>query len=185
MSPDVAALSAIGALQQVVTRATGNPASALRFVAPASAHVTMHFLGEVELALVARLPDALGESISIAPFDLAHGPPVVSPSRGLPRVIWLPVTSGVDALAAVHRHLVEPLRLAGITIESRPFAAHLTLARVRERDQRRARGLGASLSLVRSPPVSWRVHHVTLFESDLSAGAPRYTARHRIALRPK
>ncbi|HKV99114.1 MAG TPA: 2'-5' RNA ligase family protein, partial [Vicinamibacterales bacterium] len=63
-----------------------------------------------------------------------------------------------------------------------PFTPHLTIARVREREARRARTLGARLGDLRAAAIGWRVDHVTLFRSDLSGPTPRYEALHTISL---
>ena len=155
---------------------------ALRVVAAASAHLTVHFLGEVEAARVPSLVIALESTVPIAAFDLALGAPEVSPLTGPPRVVWMPVTAGADPLTQVHHTLGERLTRAGVAIESRPFRPHLTIARVREREQRRARSLGARLPAVRAEAIGWRIDHVTLFRSDLSGPTPKYDAVHTIAL---
>ena len=94
----------------------------------------------------------------------------------------MPVTTGAERLSEVHRTLGDRIAREGIAIERRPFTPHLTIARVREREQRRARALGGRLRDLRPAPIGWRVDHVTLFRSDLSGPTPRYEALHTITL---
>jgi len=182
VSPDAAARGRIDALHVQVGRAAGDAAPALRWVAPAVAHLTVHFLGEIETTRVSPLLAALESAVPVELFDLTLGSPEVSPRKGRPRVIWMPVVSGVEPLTQVHRTLGERLARAGVAIEPRPFAPHLTIARVRDREQRRARLLGARLRDLRPPPIGWQVDHVTLFRSDLSGPTPKYDALHTVAL---
>jgi 2'-5' RNA ligase len=181
VSPDAPARADIDALHADVERAAGDAAPALRWVAAAAAHLTVHFLGEVDAGRVPALVTVLGSTVPIPGFDLGLGPPEVSPRRGPPRVVWMRVTTGAEPLANVHRTLGERITREGIALEGRPFTPHLTLARVRNREARRAQPLGGRLGDLRVATIGWRVDHVTLFRSDLSGPTPRYDALHTIS----
>ena len=90
---------------------------------------------------------------------------------------------GREELVAIHRELGRRLTAAGAAIEERPFTPHLTLARVRDGEQPRARRVAQRLALVPVPAIRWRLNEVTLYHSDLSGAAPRYEAVHHVALR--
>lgn len=182
VSPDAAARLRIDALRADVERAAGDAAPALRWVAAAVAHLTVHFLGEVDAERLPALVASLESAVPCAAADLMLGSPQVSPASGPPRVVWMPVTTGAGRLAEVHRTLGERLTREGITIERRPFTPHLTIARVRDREQRRARALGGRLRDLHVASIGWHVDHVTLFRSDLSGPTPRYEALHTITL---
>jgi 2'-5' RNA ligase len=182
VSPDGPARGRIDALHAELERAAGDAATALRWVASAAAHLTVQFLGEIDAARVPPLLTALDAVVPIDVFDLVLGSPEVSPASGPPRVVWMPVTTGAGPLTQVHRSLGERIARTGVAIESRPFNPHLTIARVRDREQRRARSLGGRLRDLRVEPIGWRVDHVTLFRSDLSGPAPKYEALHAVAL---
>jgi RNA 2',3'-cyclic 3'-phosphodiesterase len=182
VSPDAPARLRIDALRADVERAAGDAAPALRWVEAAVAHLTVHFLGEVDSGRLPVLVTSLESAVPGPAIDLTLGPPEVSPASGPPRVVWMPVTTGAERLAEVHRTLGERLAREGIAIERRPFRPHLTIARVRDREQRRARALGGRLRDLRLASIGWRVDHVTLFQSDLSGPTPRYEALHTVTL---
>jgi RNA 2',3'-cyclic 3'-phosphodiesterase len=98
-------------------------------------------------------------------------------------VFWVSLEDGRDEMTAIHGELGRRLNAAGIAIESRPFSPHLTLARVRDNEQRRARNVAQRLTDVQVPRIRWRVDQVTLYHSDLSGSAPRYEAVHHVPLR--
>ena len=98
-------------------------------------------------------------------------------------MFWVSIEEGRDETTAIHGELARRLNAAGIAIESRPFSPHLTLARVRDNEQRRARNVAHRLTDVQMPRVRWRVDHVTLYHSDLSGPAPRYEAVQQVLLR--
>jgi RNA 2',3'-cyclic 3'-phosphodiesterase len=94
-------------------------------------HFTLKFLGDgsedqVE-ALSRQLTEALAEQVAIpvALEGLGSFPP-----KGKPRVLWIGVTSGSDALTELARRLDQTCHAAGFALEDRPFHAHLTLARI-------------------------------------------------------
>jgi 2'-5' RNA ligase len=180
VDPDEAARARLEALRADLERAAGEAAAALRWVTASVAHITLHFLGEVESAAADRLVSALEVAVPAAPFEVALGAPEVFPASGPPRVVWLPAERGGAELAALHGVLGGRLREAGLVVEQRPFTPHLTLARVR--DQRRARPLAARFRDLHPAPIHWRVDRATLFQSDLSGRSPQYRALHVIGL---
>lgn len=104
----------------------------VRFVDPASMHLTLAFLGELDDE---RLKLA-HEATAIAarehePFELAvDGLGVFGPRRA-PRVIWAGVSGATDRLLAVQRRLTDELIARGFPPEERAYSPHLTLARLK------------------------------------------------------
>jgi RNA 2',3'-cyclic 3'-phosphodiesterase len=107
----------------------------VRFVEPASLHLTLAFLGDLdeaqlELATQATAAAAAAAQVS-APFALnvaglgSFGPPHA------PRVIWAGVGGNLRALTETQRALADELAARGFAREERPFAPHLTLARLK------------------------------------------------------
>ncbi|MFI5177165.1 MAG: RNA 2',3'-cyclic phosphodiesterase [Vicinamibacterales bacterium] len=180
VDPDEAARERLDALRTSLEQAAGEASSALRWVTAAVAHITLHFLGEVDRARLERLVAALGSAVPSMPFDVALGAPEVFPVSGPPRVVWMAVERGRTELAALHRETGARLEQAGFAVERRPYTPHLTLARVR--DRRRAGPLAVRLRDGHAAPVGWRVDRATLFESDLSGRAPCYRSLHVIGL---
>jgi 2'-5' RNA ligase len=138
-------------------------------------HLTMRFLGEVS--------EAQGEPIRQLVERLAAGSPTVTmslrefgafPSAGSPRVVWVGVEQGREALTHLADQLEHGCRALGFPAEERPFAAHITLGRVRS--PRGRRELSESLArLTWEAPPPWDARALTLFESVLSSSGPRYT----------
>jgi 2'-5' RNA ligase len=104
----------------------------LTLVAPASAHITIKFLGEVPEA---RLPQisTLIRGVHGAPFDIAITG-IGCNSRVKPRVIW-GIVKDRGECADIARQVDEILAPLGFPRENRPFRPHITLARVRECDE--------------------------------------------------
>ena len=111
----------------------------LKWVAPAALHLTLRFIGEVDAARGARVTAALEPPLAVAPFDVLFAGVGAFPPRGAPRVIWAGVARGAERLTSLADAVERRVREAGEPAEARPFAAHLTLARARDRG-RPARG---------------------------------------------
>ena len=65
--------------------------------------------------------------------------------------------------------------------EERPFAAHLTIGRVRS-PRGRADLVRAIRTVSWTPPAAWPVTALTLYQSVLSSQGPTYTALAEVAL---
>ena len=139
------------------------------------AHLTLKFLGNVPAAgpdgieAVAR---ALAD-VRFAPFALQLAGGGFFPGAARPRVIWAGVREGAEACRALARAVDAALVPLGFAPEEKPFAAHLTLARVRE--ARRGDDWPAALALLEGaqwPPVA--VASLTLWRSILGASGARH-----------
>ncbi|HAF11980.1 MAG TPA: RNA 2',3'-cyclic phosphodiesterase [Chloroflexi bacterium] len=103
---------------------------AVRRVQPELMHVTLAFLGWTpDEQLDAAVDAARAAAAGAAAFDLAFGGVGRFPASGRPRVVWLGVGLGADALAALAGSVTGQLRRHRIAFDDRPFEPHLTLAR--------------------------------------------------------
>ena len=141
-------------------------------MAEANLHVTLKFLGQIEAARVAPIAEAIGAvAARTAAFELGVRALGAFPTPARPRVVWvgLEPTAPLAALAA---DVDATLGTLGIARESRPFAAHVTLGRVRE--TRRNPALAAALA---RPADCGRlpVTRLSLMRSELHPRGARYT----------
>jgi 2'-5' RNA ligase len=105
----------------------------VRWVQPDGIHLTLKFLGEVDAARVADLEAALARQVAHhAPcrFQVAEVGAFPNPDRA--RVLWVGLREGGRSLATLQEGIEEALEGVGFPRERRPFAAHLTIGRVRD-----------------------------------------------------
>jgi 2'-5' RNA ligase len=145
------------------------------WVPPENLHVTLKFLGAVEeerLALVGRRLEAVASRARR--FELAIAGLGAFPAVSRPRVLWAGISAGGETLASLAAAVDEALEALGFAREARPFAAHVTLGRVRapRRDPVLAEALAAGLQRRFGRLV---VDRLTLMRSDLSPHGARYT----------
>ena len=157
------------------------PAGAgLRWLDPASYHMTLAFLGQVADARLEALLAAARGGLREAPASQAAlGELVWLPQSSRPRVLAVMVR-GDERLLATHAALCQALARAGFALERRPLLPHITLARCQRRPPerrppgRRPPDLRELAGAWRSGGAAWPVAAVTLFESRLLPGGARY-----------
>ena len=147
----------------------------LRWVRPEGIHVTLKFLGGVEPSRVETIRAALLSTIE--PFDLRLQPASVGGFGGERlRVVWVGLEGDVEGLTALAGRVEAALEPLGFSRERRPFAAHLTIARVRDETPSGERRQLASLIERYQPPrlSATRFRRVSLMQSHLGPKGPRY-----------
>ena len=148
-------------------------ATDVAWIAPSNLHVTLKFLGQVEPERVVALGDALRAAVAaeraceVAVRGLGAFP---SPSR--PRVLWAGLDDPTRTLGRLAERVDACCAELGFPRESRAFAAHVTLGRVRE--PRRQPALAPALA--RGADFgALRVDRVSLMRSELSPRGARYS----------
>ena len=154
------------------------------WVPPENFHITLKFLGAIEEARVAAVVEALQVAIAgHRAFTLEIRGLGAFPSPTRPRVLWAGVDEGRAALARLGAAVEDGMAGLGFEREERPFAPHVTLARVRE--PRRAPALAGALAEAATQPFGKPgIDHVALMRSHLSPRGARYTALTSMPLTP-
>lgn len=107
-------------------------ADRFRWVSPNHLHLTLQFLGNITTSAVTEAVEAAqAAAVSDTPFTIAFTGLGAFPSMAAPRVVWLGVTRGAERLTALAESLARALRARRLSLDARPFAPHLTLARAR------------------------------------------------------
>ena len=104
------------------------PPRGVRPVRPGQLHLTLHFLGDVEDAAHAALPEALGR-VTHAAFSIAIHGTGVFPPHGRPTVLWAGLAES-EGLVELHAAIGAAVESCGLEVEHRPYVPHVTLARL-------------------------------------------------------
>ena len=149
----------------------------LRWVRPENIHITLKFLGETPAERQPQIEDALRAAAEgVAPHELTLGELGKFGGRQNPRVLWVDVRGDVDALKALHKRVDAGVAPLGFATDERPFAAHLTLARVpQDLAKKVARPLAEAIDAVKVPDPPIPVRQVVLMRSQLRREGPLYT----------
>lgn len=146
-------------------------ASKVSWVRPELAHVTLKFLGEVDEEKVGAIVQAM-RAAARGSFTMQGGAGGFFPATGAPRVVWVGLRQGGEECAAYFEQLDGGLAKAGFVAESKPFSAHLTVARVKAA-MRSDDWPGLLIDLKRDWPV-FTVSHAVLWQSVLKSSGPEY-----------
>jgi len=104
----------------------------VKWVRPASLHITLRFLGYLSPEEVEKASKALEKVAQIfSPFTIQLEDYGTFPERGRPRVIWVGISQGKDQLAQISQQLEKELKKFNFPPADKPFAPHLTLGRIK------------------------------------------------------
>jgi 2'-5' RNA ligase len=155
----------------------------LSWVQPASIHLTIKFLGDMDESVIEPMSAAIAQmmeghrTIQIPLERLG-----VFPRPQQPRVLWVGPSASWDQgdeakrLAELHRAVEECCRSFGFAPEDRPLSPHLTLARIKQGE--REFGQVLVRSAVMDKPVgigTLLIASLVLMKSDLRPTGPVYT----------
>lgn len=149
--------------------------SAVRPVEAESLHVTLRFLGVVEAGLFEGLHGAMARAAAgTGPLTMRFAGLGAYPDARRARVVWVGLAQA-EALRGIVARLRPALDALGFAPESRPWEAHVTLARVKARPPAELGAMLAEHAATDFGPVA--AASVELMTSELT----RQGAVHRVA----
>jgi RNA 2',3'-cyclic 3'-phosphodiesterase len=148
-----------------------------RWTPAANLHLTIRFLGHLDVAVAEAIADRLSDA-DLPGFELALGHAGAFKRGRLARVVWLGLRTGDKEAGGLAAAVEAECQRAGLEGEARAFHPHLTLARARARD-------GAALPELPDAPRGdgWRAGELILYRSRLGRGGSVYEALRSISLR--
>jgi 2'-5' RNA ligase len=150
------------------------PGARASWARPEGLHITLKFIGEVEVTRVEALSRAAGAAVEgFKPFRLSIEEPGTFPPRGAARVLWLGVKDPGAQLAQLQRRLEQGCEAAGFAPEPRAFKPHLTVARLRT--PKDAHALSEAHRHAPFGPFHLDVTELLVIRSQLGPGGSRYT----------
>jgi 2'-5' RNA ligase len=161
----------------------GHSAPGVKWTDPASMHITLLFLGEVEELDVVPICRIVAEQCARLPrFALEVKGLGAFPTSRRPKILWAGLTEGVEELKRIHAALEPPLLERGCyRREDRAYSPHLTLGRLTQED--RAGAWGPILA----KHADWQggttpVEEVLIMRSELGRAGPVYSVMGRAPL---
>ncbi len=128
-------------------------------------HLTLVFFGEVDEVrrrCVEQVCDGVRAREIVLPLDRIR-------SRARVGVLWIEPAAMPTAMTDLVRELGLSLQQCRFEPETRPYRAHVTLARAMRR----------RLAPISPTPIVWRAHEFCLVKSILEPGGARYEIRRR------
>jgi len=155
----------------------------VKWVEKSNIHLTLKFLGEIDEKKRDAVKAALDEiAKDFTPFEIALKDIGAFPDIDFPRVIWTGLDKGAKESTELAARIDEKLSKIGLEKETRPFAAHLTLGRVRSGKNKAA--LREKVTSHKSQVTSSQlVSSLILFQSKLTPAGSIYTKLHEAEFR--
>ncbi len=151
------------------------PLAKIHWSPVANLHITTKFIGEWPEARLEEMKRAIEGIRRPGAFEIAIRGFGWFPNERHPRVLWAGIEGG-EALAALARATEQAVSAVGVAAEERPYAPHLTLARVREATSLDALRSAVAKHVEQKPTAGADIgaFRVTEFFLYLSAGG-KYT----------
>lgn len=148
-----------------------------KWVVPENIHLTLKFLGNIGTDTIPNIRDVMQEAVLYtAPFKLGVSGVGVFPNTQRTQIIWAGVNGDMANLIDLQKNIDTGLEKLGFTPESRPFTAHLTLARMRDEASLSERETAGRLANTIQFEVSeFQVESINLVKSELKREGPIYT----------
>jgi 2'-5' RNA ligase len=178
---DAPVLASVVKLQRQIKDKMTN-GNGLKWVVPQLMHLTLKFLGEVDESRIEEITDAIAIVClekKIFEFELS-----VIGTFGRPaKVLWLGSAEQSAELTALAAAIEQGLSELGFEKETRPFSAHLTLARIKDSGvDKNLRRIVNDFEKIEPMPI--KVDSVCLYKSQLTSDGPVYTLLRKIELNP-
>ncbi len=158
---------------------------AVRFVAPQNIHLTFKFLGNTEKGLVPLLAPALERSVQNVPsFRLMARGLGCFPNMNRPNNLWVGLEGDLESAALLAHNIEIEFAKVGIPRDTRAFAPHLTLGRIK-RDADPADRIAVGEWVKSKPPMDYGAldaDTIHLIASDLQPNGPIYTILKQVSL---
>lgn len=140
----------------------------VKFVQKDNFHVTLHFLGNLGEKEIAFVRKVIRSNIDkLRKFELFFDGISAFPSLVSPRVLFIKGNGDIGALLQFQEETGKDLRALGISVDSRPWVCHMTIARITEQRKIDTRGIDF-------PADKIMVDEISLMESILLPEGPRY-----------
>lgn len=160
------------------------PAKSIRWTRREQFHLTMRFLGAVEVAQVDRLNEAVRRaSAGSGDLQLRASGIGVFPGVRRPRVVWTGVDDRGGRLAALQRSIEAAAGPFTHEAPQETFMGHITLARCRDINRAEASTLATLVNTLATRSFGeWTATSVEIIRSVTAPTGARYTTLAEIAL---
>jgi 2'-5' RNA ligase len=160
-------------LRMISSLKSGLSSESIKWTNPDNIHITLAFLGDTEEEKIKVISAMLkGKCKGSGKFELIIKGSGVFKNLSDPRVIWTGIEPS-EKLMHLNYCIMNGLKVAGISIEDRPFKPHLTLGRIKY--LKAGNALKELIEKYRDTEIQIvPVNEVILYESILLQSGPVY-----------
>lgn len=156
--------------------------AAVRWVKPENLHLTLKFLGDVEEHRLSDLFAGTEEALRGGKaFQITFRGLGAFPHLRRPRVFWIGIEQGAERLKTVQQRIESRLAELGFSRDTKAFAPHLTLGRVKK-NPRGIAELASAVERMSFGPEEMSVERVVVMKSVLTPEGPNYSRLRAVPL---
>jgi len=135
-------------------------------------HLTLSFLRDVSINDIPDIIQAVEQNITTAQLQITISEAGVYLSSKSPKVLWLGIDKGIDALKLLHEQVERPVSEFKDNYENNTFVPHISIATIR-RSHRKIDVLPLLNSVY--CPIDLEVNSISMYESKLRPEGAQYT----------
>lgn len=155
-----------------------------KWVEPENLHVTLNYVGDVVDVEIPELCTLIKNAIEALPsFDMSLQSVSGFSSAQEPRVLWIGVDEGQDALTEIYKTLADVLHHWGVNRDRNEYVPHMTLGRVGRGGRWNDDLLNLVHKLRNHDGGFCHVNEVIIYSSYLDRSGPTYTPMARVRLK--
>ena len=155
--------------------------SAVTWVKPDNAHLTLKFLGDVPLENIKEIERILTDIVrNKKSIDSALTTLGAFPKIDHPQIIWIGLEDDFKIIEELAVSVEEELNKFGFKKEARAFSPHITIGRVKS--SKNVELLSQEIKNYSPPAIPFTIKNIALFESTLTPSGPVYKELLRVAL---
>ncbi len=164
-------------LKDIIASFANNTEAKVNWVDEENLHITMKFLGDIDQNKVETIKEKSKKAVgSVTPFPMTLDKVGVFPNLRRLRVIWVGSNEEPEEIHKLNQNLEEELEKIGFEPEGRKYIPHITLGRVKERNQSKVKPLANQVESYKiKEPIQAEAEGLTLMESKLTPEGPIYT----------
>lgn len=142
-----------------------------RWVKPEIVHLTLAFLGSVTPDKIEPIKKIIQNVVTkMNPVKLKLSQLNCFPNPVKPRIIFIKLSGELDKLNALAIKIRKQLKKENVWFDKKPFSAHLTLARIKKKQN-----LTSLVKKIKIKQVEFMANQITLTKSQLTNSGPVYT----------
>ncbi len=151
-----------------------NHKTGIKLVAPNNIHITLIFIGNIEISKISEIDKELQSFISaIKPFEILPKKIGYFPNIKNPKIIWIGIEDGKEILIKLNEKIKPLLKNCKITTEDRDFHPHITIGRIKSSNNtEKLKTVLLNLPEQRFNPIY--INSISLIESNLTPEGPQY-----------
>ena len=151
------------------------PMPDVRWTKSSNIHLTLKFLGDVEVSRIDTISVALADiARQFSSFTMNLAGIGAFPNSRKPRIVWVGIEKGANELVSMAKQIEDAMKKLGFPREKRSFRPHLTVGRIRHLEHPTIMTKALEKSAV-GGLGDFTVQQVSLIKSQLDPAGSIYT----------